>query len=144
MRDNKDIIIEKLCNFINYLEDTGCLTEDDSETYRQIMQEYTTGYGSHSHEGYTSYIAYSILDVDNVRRLEYIPYGDEPESIAQLFRHAAEMICFADCSDEIVESIVVRGHKAEYVGWQPNMLFEFRLQETGETAFCGCFPQWDH
>lgn len=136
--------IEELCNLINYLDDCGCLTDEDRATYEDIIKRYRIGFGSHSHEGHYSYVAYSILNVDGVRELEYMYFGDDAYSANELLRTASEMICFSDCSDEIVEAIVIQGWKVDYVGWQPNMLFEYRDQETGEIIWSERFPQWDH
>ena len=136
--------IEALCNLINMLDDNGCLTDEDRAEYHAIMTEYRTGFGHHTYEGNYSYIAYSILNDHGERVMKYTIYGDSPKAADILLREAAQMICFADCSDEIVESIVVQGWKIEYVGWQPNMLFEFRNQETGEIIWSESFPQWEH
>lgn len=32
--------ITELCEFINYLEDSGCLTDEDKNEYRAIMEKY--------------------------------------------------------------------------------------------------------
>lgn len=158
MRDYRDETIEKLCNILNVLEDCGCLLSEEAHEYRMIMNEYVTAqseaeneviapadeFGSHSHEGHYSYIAYSILNTEGMREMEYIYFNDDAYSANDLLRAASEMICFSDCSDEIVEAIVVQGWKLEYIGWQPGMLFEFRDQESGEIVWSCRFPQWDH
>ena len=154
MRDYKDETIEKLCGILDCLEDCGCMTEDDVKLYRKVINEYqatqdhelmgSTDFGPHSHNGYASYICYSILNDQGECVIEYAYYADDPKSGDTLLRHAAEMICFGDCSDEIVEAIVVQGWKVEYVGWQPNMLFEFRDQVTGEIIWSEYFPKWEH
>lgn len=136
--------IEALCNLINMLDDNGCLTDEDRAEYYVIMDEYRKGFGHHCHENHYSYIAYSILNDSGERVMEYTIYEDSPEAANTLLREAAQMICFADCSDEIVESIVIQGWKIDYVGWQPDMLFEFRNQETGEIIWSESFPQWEH
>ena len=136
--------ISELCQFINYLDDCGCLTDEDRATYEEIMARHREGFGIHSHKGHYSYIAYSIENMYGERELEYIYYEDTPEDADKLLRAASEMICFGDCSDEIVEAIVIQGWKVDYVGWQPNMLFEFRDQETGEIIWSHNFPNWDH
>ena len=158
MRDYKDETIERLCAILNTLEDCGCLLGEEKDEYYAIMNEYTITqseneneiiatadeFGSHSHEGHHSYIAYSILNAEGVREMEYLYFHDDIYSANDLLRAASEMICFSDCSDEIVEAIVIQGWKVEYVGWQPNMLFEFRDQESGEIIWSCRFPQWDH
>jgi hypothetical protein len=32
----------------------------------------------------------------------------------------------------------------EYLGWQPDMLFEFCDKETREIVYSANFPMWDH
>lgn len=137
-------VISELCQFINYLDDCGCLTDEDRVTYEDIMARYRVGFGIHSHEGQYSYLAYSIENTEGERIMEYEYFDDSPEQADALLRMAAEMICFSDCSDEIVEAIVIQGWKIEYVGWQPNMLFEFIDQESGEIIWSDTFPGWEH
>ena len=151
MKDYKDETIERLCAILNCLEDCGCLLGEEEDEYRAIMSEYITAQAEveerkelHSHDGHYSYIAYSILDENNIRQTHYAYYSDDAYSANRLLRDAAEMICFSDCSDEIVEAIVIQGYKVEYVGWRPGMLFEFRDQVTGEIIWSESFPQWEH
>lgn len=154
MKDYKDETIEKLCAILNCLEDSGCLLGEEKDEYRAVMSEYQkmqvvektdfNTFGSYSHRGFASYIAYSILNDEGVRELNYAHYADDPCSADHLLRDAAEMICFSDCSDEIVEAIVIQGYKIDYVGWQPGMLFEFRDRENGEIIWSERFPQWEH
>lgn len=154
MRDYKDETIKKLCTILNVLEDCGCLLGEEEDEYRAVMNEYQrtqaveetdfNTFGPYSHEGFASYIAYSILNDEGVRELNYAYYADDPRSADRQLRDAAKMICFSDCSDEIVEDIVIQGYKVEYVGWQSDMLFEFRDQESGEIIWSESFPQWEH
>ena len=154
MKDYKDETIERLCAILNCLEDCGCLLGEEEDEYRAVLNEYqkmraateaeSNAFGPHSHEGCTSYIAYSILNDKGERELIYEDYEDDPRAADYLLRDAAEMICFSDCSDEIVEAIVIQGWKIEYVGWQPGMLYEFRDQESGEIIWSERFPNWDH
>lgn len=137
-------VISELCQLINYLDDCGRLTNTERKAYDEIMSRYRMGFGIHSHEGHYSYIVYSIDNEYGEREMEYIYYEDTPEDADNLLRTASEMICFGDCSDEIVEAIVIQGWKVEYVGWQSDMLFEFRDQETGEIIWSHNFPNWDH
>lgn len=151
MKDYKDLIIEKLCAILNVLEDCGCLLGEEAHEYRMVMNEYITAQSEeekreelHSHNGHYSYIAYSILNDKGERVMEYSYYHDDAYSADTLLRDASQMICFSDCSDEIVEAIVIQGYKIEYVGWQPDMLFEFRDQKTGKIIWSAAFPQWGH
>ena len=40
--------------------------------------------------------------------------------------------------------IVYHGREVEYVGWQPNMVYEFVYKETSDVAWTGSFPNWCH
>lgn len=60
------------------------------------------------------------------------------------FRAVAERVAFSDCCDDCLEEIVFDGERVEYVGWQPEMLIEFRSCETNEIVYSNAFPQWDH
>lgn len=154
MRDYKDETIEKLCKILNYLDDCGCMTEDDIKLHHEIMADYAAEkateetdfntFGSYSHKGFASYIAYSTLNDKGEREFNYIHYADDPRSANRQLRDAAKMICFSDCSDEIVEDIVIQGYKVDYVGWQSGMLFEFRDRESSEIIWSERFPQWEH
>ena len=57
--------------------------------------------------------------------------------------YASSLICFSDCSDEEILSIRSGDHNIEYVGWQPNMLYEF-VDEAGNIIFSRSFPNWEH
>ena len=43
-----------------------------------------------------------------------------------------------------VEAIYVEGRRVKYMGWQPDMLYEFYDAETGEVVWSHKFPNWDH
>lgn len=57
--------------------------------------------------------------------------------------YASSLICFSDCADEEILSIRSGAHNIEYVGWQPNMVYEF-VDETGNIIFSRSFPNWEH
>ena len=40
--------------------------------------------------------------------------------------------------------IMCGGRLLEYLGWQPDMLFEFCDKETREIVYSANFPMWDH
>ena len=154
MKDYKDETIEKLCTILNILEDFDCLLGEEENKYHAAMDEYQkmraaeetdfNAFGPYSHKGFASYIAYSILNDKGERELNYVHYADDPLSSDRQLRDAAKMICFSDWSHEIVKDIVIQGYKVEYVGWQSDMLFEFRDQESGEIIWSKSFPQWEH
>lgn len=67
------------------------------------------------------------------------------EDVGMLCYNAAQHYAWRDCDDtySIVE-IVCGGRPLEYLGWQPDMLFEFCDKETREIVYSANFPQWDH
>lgn len=69
----------------------------------------------------------------------------EKGDISALCYGASQLYAWADCDDtyEIVE-IMCGGRPLEYLGWQPDMLFEFCDKETREIVYSANFPQWDH
>ena len=69
----------------------------------------------------------------------------EASDINGLCYKAAQFYAWRDCDDtyDIVE-IMWAGHPVEYLGWQPDMLFEFRDIESGEILYSAYFPEWDH
>lgn len=71
-------------------------------------------------------------------------YGYKDSEINRLFRNASQIICFADCSEMVIDQIVVNNTPVEYVGWQPNMLFEYCNIETGEIVWSNSYLNWEH
>ena len=69
---------------------------------------------------------------------------DKNNSLDWLCRQVSHIYAFNDCTDEEIVLIVHKGHELEYVGWQPDMLFEYKDKMTGETVWEGYFPSWDH
>ena len=65
------------------------------------------------------------------------------KGINQWFAELAHTLAFSDCSDEEVILIIYEGKEIHYVGWQPDMLYEF-ADETGNIIWSNSFPQWDH
>lgn len=65
------------------------------------------------------------------------------KGINQWFAELAHTLAFSDCSDEEVILIIYEGKEIHYVGWQPDMLYEF-ADEAGNTIWSNSFPQWDH
>ena len=67
------------------------------------------------------------------------------DNINEMFCNISKIYCFDDIDDTyVVIDIFCKGHRVEYVGWRPGMLFEYRLVETGEIAWQGWFEHWDH
>lgn len=78
----------------------------------------------------------------NTGEIEYRYF--EQGDIGALCYKASQFYAWSDCDDtyEIVE-IMCDGKELYYVGWQPNMLFEF-VSEDGGIVYSAEFPQWDH
>ena len=65
------------------------------------------------------------------------------KGINQWFAELVHTLAFSDCSDEEVILIIYEGKEIHYVGWQPDMLYEF-ADEAGNIIWSNSFPQWDH
>ena len=65
------------------------------------------------------------------------------KGIDSWFTELAHTIAFSDCSGEEVILIIYEGKEIPYIGWQPNMLYEF-TDEAGNIIWSNSFPQWDH
>ena len=73
--------------------------------------------------------------------MKYFEKGD----IGALCYEASQFYAFDDLDDTYyVDSIWCDGKELEYLGWQPNMLFEFCDKETREIVYSASFPMWDH
>lgn len=74
----------------------------------------------------------------------YVHIKDMDEcSMDEIFYTAANMIAFNDCSDIEVIDIVINNEEYFYVGWQPDMLFEFEDKD-GNVVWRRYFPNWNH
>lgn len=63
----------------------------------------------------------------------------------EMFIEISKTYCFADCDGSAaVHGIFYHGKKVEYVGWRPDMHYEFRFVENHELAWEGWFPNWEH
>ena len=59
------------------------------------------------------------------------------------FHTISKHYAFADCSGDDIIAIYWRGKEVCYVGWQPNMRFEYK-DLNGKTVWVGDFPNWNH
>lgn len=80
---------------------------------------------------------------------EYLPQGIYDfvvcDSIDEMFTEISRIYCFADCDDSFrICKIIAWGAEVEYVGWQPDMHYEYRFVENGELAWENYFPSWEH
>ena len=70
-------------------------------------------------------------------------YADEDS--AKMMRDVSKIICFSDCDDTFeVIKIVYQGREIEYAGWRPGMEMAYYYAESGDLAWSGCFPHWEH
>lgn len=93
----------------------------------------------------------SFYDENTYVRVVYPEDGDvktkyfEENDIGAVCLYAARLYCFDDIDTSYeVDEIVCRGRLLSYVGWQPDMLFEFKDVETGEIVYSAHFPNWEH
>lgn len=90
-----------------------------------------------------NYIVIDSPDGTYVKTFEGVSETKTYEDVMnEVLYDAAEMICFSDCCEEVVREIYVGGTKIEYLGWQPDMLFEFCVN--GRIIWSRRFPRWDH
>lgn len=148
MKDYKDRTISKLCQLINYLDDLGCISEEDKADYRGAVLEYEERreqeiLAARDHEVYTSYSNCVILRDTEDGEVTIKAYDDNRSN--EMMRDVSKIICFSDCDDmwDIIK-IIYHGREVEYDGWQPGMVMSYSFKETGDEAWTGRFPRWDH
>ena len=62
-----------------------------------------------------------------------------------VFRSISNIYAFSDCYEQYqILDIFYEGRKVKYVGWQPDMHFEYRFTDNNELAWEGWFEHWDH
>lgn len=61
----------------------------------------------------------------------------------KFFYEVSKRYAFDDCTNETMVAIFWRGKEVEYMGWKPNMTFEYK-DLNGKTVWVGSFPEWDH
>jgi hypothetical protein len=72
--------------------------------------------------------------------MKYFEKGD----VGALCHKASQIYAWSDCDDTYrIEEIMCDGKELCYVGWQPDMLFEF-VNENGEIVYSASFECWDH
>lgn len=76
-------------------------------------------------EGITHSVTYEHIDTD------------------KFFYEISKRYAFDDCLGDDILEIFWRGKEVLYVGWQPNMRFEYK-DLNGKTVWVGNFPEWDH
>lgn len=75
----------------------------------------------------------------------YVHVYNDSIDMDKFFYDVSKRIAFDDCSDETVIFICWRGHNIHYIGWQPNMRYEYVDADAGnKTIWVGDFPEWDH
>ena len=87
-----------------------------------------------------TYIAFKDNETGEIKK-RFFEAGD----IGDLCYTAAQHYAWRDCDDTYsIDEIICSGRSLEYLGWQPDMLFEFCDKETREIVYSANFPQWDH
>ena len=148
MKDYKDTTIKELCKIINCLSDAGCMLDEDEQEYTDILNRYSDQYEaelltSKEPTKYASYKNCVILRDKEDGEITIKSYSDDDADV--MMRDVSKVICFSDCDDTWdVIKIVYMGQEVEYTGWQPGMVMSYEYTETGDEAWSGCFPQWDH
>ena len=91
----------------------------------------------------TSYKNCVILRSKEDGEITIKSYSDDDADV--MMRDVSKVICFSDCDDmwDVIK-IVYMGREVEYTGWQPGMVMSYEYTETGDEAWSGCFPQWNH
>lgn len=149
MKNYKDETIAKLCQLISYLDDCGCLTEDDNKLCRDIMADYAAEKATEElldkclPDGYAYYSNCYILRSREDGEIITKIYDNDKSEV--MMRDVSKQICFSDCDDtyEVIK-IVYHGREVEYDGWQPGMVMSYSFKETGDEAWSGVFENWDH
>ena len=83
-----------------------------------------------------------VIIRDNENKTYVMPYTDKTDRDV-FFSTISKHYAFSDCSGEDIVSIFWNGELVQYVGWQPNMRFEYQ-DLNDKTVWVGEFPQWDH
>lgn len=148
MKNFKDETIEKLCGLLNYFDDLGVMTTEDRDEYRDIMAAYAEGCyeerkieeAAFEPKRYSNCAIYRDKEDGEVIVKVY------PDDRADdMMRDVSKVDCFSDCDDTVeILHVIFHGREVEYVGWQPNMKYEYKFVETGDVAWCSWFPCWDH
>ena len=101
------------------------------------LEELVKRVGDYQTKGFTACYTYETAEGNiYVKSFELI-------SMFEFFREVSNVIAFGDCTGFSIVSIELDGKLIEYVGWQPNMFFEYQDLD-GETVWYGSFPEWDH
>ena len=148
MKDYKDTTIKELCKIINCLSDAGCMRDEDEQEYIDILNRYSDQYEAElltnkEPTQYTSYKNCVILRDKENGEITIKSYSDDDADV--MMCDISKVICFSDCDDmwDVIK-IVYMGQEVEYTGWQPGMVMSYEYTETGDEAWSGCFPQWNH
>lgn len=143
MKNYKDETIKKLCQIINYLDDCGCLTDEDMAEYQAVMARYSAKLQIEEVRDNVHYKnAYILRDTEDG---EIIVKSYDNEKSEKMMRDVSKHICFSDCDGtyEVIK-IVYHGREVEYAGWLPNMVFRYDYVDTGDVAWAETHQEWDH
>ena len=148
MRDYKDETIARLCELINYIEDSGVMLDEDKEEYYAIINEYQDEREATLVAEKQDNFAHRYSDcyiLKDTKDGEVIVKAFDKKHREIMMREVSKHICFNDCDDTFeIFKIIYRGREIRYSGWLPNMEMQYEYVDTGDYAWSECFPQWDH
>ena len=86
--------------------------------------------------------SHSLRIYDKTDKELYIHYFDSRD---EMLTYAAKIYCFGDCDDSLdIRTIISFNRKISYAGWQPDMVFEFKYKDNGQSCWIKQFPNWEH
>lgn len=141
----KELVHDKIDEiFLTYQQANNIISGDiepfDALQLEQIEEslcELIERVGKYQPKGYSAYYTY-LTDTKTTYTKEFALVG-----VDEFFREVSNVIAFGDLTNYDVTSIHYNGKKIEYVGWQPNMIFEYKDTD-GNTVWVGQFKEWDH
>ena len=131
------------CLYNEYDEEVNeTMSEVESDIINLLVQyeaDFVAEKENHCHRYSNCYILRDREDGEVIVKT----YDDDKVDV--MMRDVSKIICFSDCDDTFeVVKIVYKGREVEYAGWQPGMVMSYEYTVTGDEAWSGCFPQWNH
>lgn len=122
-------------------ENLGAITEVEAAIDKLLAVYETELYEKEEAEPWTSHKNCVVL-LDREDGEVFVKVYEDADV---MMRDVSHIICFSDCDDTFeVTKIVYMGREVEYIGWRPGMVMSYEYTVTGDKAWSGCFPQWDH
>lgn len=144
-------ITTNLCGIFDGLADELGGFSPEEETYQAIiaveedLNVLLNSYEENTKEETDFEYHKNCVMLRNTEDSEIIVKTYKEDKTDTMMRDVSKIICFSDCDDtwEVIK-IVYMGREIEYTGWQPGMVMSYEFTATGDEAWSGCFPQWDH